>query len=60
MTWKTKDGETNYNCLKIFFVIRDNVYNNRQYYQDKYGEIPYFKAGIHFGKVISTQIGDIK
>lgn len=60
LTWKTKDGVANSNCLKIFFEIRDNVYKNRDYYQNKYGDIPYFKAGIHFGKVISAQIGDIK
>lgn len=60
ITWKTKDGVANSNCLRIFFEIRDNVYNNRKYYQNKYGDIPYFKAGIHFGKVISAQIGDIK
>ena len=60
ITWKTKDGVANSNCLKIFFEIRDNVYKNRDYYQNKYGDIPYIKAGIHFGKVISAQIGDIK
>ena len=60
ITWKTKDGVANSNCLRIFFEIRDNVYKNRDYYQNKYGDIPYFKAGIHFGKVISAQIGDIK
>ena len=60
ITWKTKDGVTNSNCLKIFFEIQKNVNNNSEYYHLKYGDIPYFKAGIHFGKVISAQIGDIK
>lgn len=59
-TWKTKEGLTNSNCLKIFFMIREKVYNNRKYYRDKYGDVPNFKAGLHFGKVISAQIGDIK
>ena len=59
-TWKTKEGLDNSNCLKIFFKIRDKVYNNRKYYRDKYGDIPDFKAGLHFGEVISAQIGDIK
>ena len=60
LTWKTNEGLADSNCLKIFFKIRDNVYKNRKYYRDKYGDIPYFKAGIHFGEVISAQIGDIK
>ena len=59
-TWKTKEGLDNANCLKIFFKIREKVYNNRKYYRDKYGELPDFKAGIHVGEVISAQIGDIK
>ena len=60
ITWKTQDGLADSNCLKIFFKIREKVYNNRKYYRNKYGEIPNFKAGIHVGEVISAQIGDIK
>ena len=60
LTWKTKEGIVDSNCLKIFFEIREKVYNNRKYYRDKYGDIPKFKAGLHIGKVISAQIGDIK
>ncbi len=59
-TWKTSEGLANSNCLRIFFKIQDKIYNNRKYYRDKYGDIPQFKAGIHFGEVISAQIGDIK
>lgn len=59
-TWKTKDGLADSNCLKIFYKIQENVYSKRKYYRDKYGDIPDFKAGLHFGEVISAQIGDIK
>ncbi len=59
-TWKTKNGIANSNCLKIFFKIQENVYSNRKHYRDKYGDVPAFKAGLHFGEVISAQIGDIK
>lgn len=59
-TWKTREGLDNSNCLKIFFMIQEKVYNNRKYYRDKYGDIPTFKAGLHVGEVISAQIGDIK
>jgi adenylate cyclase len=59
-TWKTDQGLTDSNCLKIFYKIQEKVYENRKYYRDKYGDIPHFKAGLHFGEVISAQIGDIK
>jgi adenylate cyclase len=60
LTWKTKEGIVDSNCLKIFFEIREKVYANRKYYRSKYGAIPEFKAGVHIGEVISAQIGDIK
>ena len=59
-TWKTSDGITDSNCLKIFYKIRQKVYGKRKYYRDKYGVLPDFKAGLHVGEVISAQIGDIK
>jgi adenylate cyclase len=59
-TWKIKEGLDDSNCLKIFFKIKERIYNNRKYYRDKYGNIPEFKAGLHVGEVISAQIGDVK
>jgi len=59
-TWKTDDGLSHSNCIRIFFRIKEKVHDNKEYYQNKYGEIPHFKAGLHFGEVISAQIGDIK
>ena len=29
-------------------------------YQDKYGLVPEFKAGVHFGDIITAKIGDLK
>jgi len=60
LTWKTKEGLADSNCLKAFFKIQEKVHANRKYYRNKYGDIPEFKAGLHFGEVISAQIGDIK
>ena len=59
-TWETKEGVDNSNCLKIFFKIKEKIYDRRKYYREKYGGIPEFKAGLHYGEVISAQIGDIK
>jgi adenylate cyclase len=59
-TWGTKNGLENANCLEIFFMIKKRVNENRNMYLRKYGVVPEFKAGVHYGKVISGQIGDIK
>lgn len=59
-TWKTENGVKNSNCLQIFFLIKEMIELNRENYLSEYGFIPEFKAGVHFGKVISAQIGDLK
>ncbi len=59
-TWTTKNGIQNLNCLRIFFLIKEMIELNREQYLSEYGVIPEFKAGVHYGKVISAQIGDLK
>ena len=41
-------------------MIKKKVEEHRHQYLAEYGEVPKFKAGVHFGKVIIGQIGDIK
>ena len=59
-TWKTQDGLRDANCVQLFFLIKNKIKKNQEYYLNKYGVIPEFKAGVHFGNVIVGQIGDIK
>ena len=60
LTWEVKHGLENSNCLKIFFMFRESLLRNSENYFKNFGVKPEFKAGLHFGKVISAQIGDIK
>ena len=60
LTWKTKDGIQDNNCLRAFFLIKGRIQDSREEYLRKYGVVPQFKAGLHFGKVITGQIGDLK
>jgi len=60
LTWKIADGLENSNCLKAFFMFRENLTNNSEHYFKNFGVRPAFKAGLHYGKVISAQIGDLK
>jgi adenylate cyclase len=60
LTWKVKDGLENMNCLKAFFLFRENLRRNAGHYLESFGVKPEFKAGLHFGKVVSAQIGDLK
>jgi adenylate cyclase len=59
-SWKTESGIENLNCLQIYFLIDEIITSNRKFYLSKYGVVPEFKAGLHYGKVICAQIGDLK
>lgn len=60
LTWNLKKGIRNNNCVEVFFKILGVINQHKLYFKNKYGIIPEFKAGIHFGTVIRAQIGDIK
>jgi adenylate cyclase len=60
LTWEVKNGLENSNCLKTFFMFQENLQRNSDTYLKNFGVRPQFKAGLHFGKVISAQIGDLK
>jgi len=60
LTWEMEHGLRNSNCLKTFFMFKENLQKNEANYLKNFGVKPEFKAGLHFGKVISAQIGDLK
>jgi adenylate cyclase len=60
LTWTVEHGLENSNCLKTFFMFRESLARNSGHYLKNFGVKPEFKAGLHFGKVISAQIGGLK
>jgi adenylate cyclase len=60
LTWEMEHGLQNSNCLRTFFLFRENIDRNSENYLKTFGVKPEFKAGMHFGKVVSAQIGDLK
>jgi adenylate cyclase len=60
LTWKLKDGLKDNRCLQVFFDFMDELYKKRDYYQKEYGIIPVFKAGVHSGKVMVAEVGELK
>ncbi|MUP47248.1 adenylate/guanylate cyclase domain-containing protein [Gramella sp. BOM4] len=46
--------------LECFFRIENSVKNQKDYYLEKYGLLPHFKAAIHSGEVVVGEIGVIK
>ena len=60
LTWEMEHGLKNSNCLKTFFLFQEGLLRNSENYLKNFGVKPEFKAGLHFGKVVSAQIGDLK
>ncbi len=60
LTWEVEQGLKDSNCLNAFFLFQENLLRNSENYLKDFGVKPEFKAGLHFGKVISAQIGDLK
>lgn len=60
ITWKLDQGLQHAACIRCFFDIQEALLKQKNYYQKKYKAIPEFKAGIHYGHVMTGEIGVIK
>ena len=60
ISWSLTNGVTNANCLQCFFRIREVIEQLASVYEQRYGLIPEFKAGLHSGNVTAGEIGIIK
>lgn len=60
VTWKSSQGKTTMDPINCFFAISETMDNLAPSYKGKYGFVPGFKAGLHYGKVVTGEIGDIK
>ncbi len=54
------ERSNNMNCLKCFFIIKEIFRNNSEKYIEEFGLVPGFKAGLHYGKATTGEIGAIK
>jgi adenylate cyclase len=60
VTWKNPTGFDDKNCIRCFFAIQKAIAERSGYYLRKFGFVPQFRAGIHFGPVVVGEMGDLK
>ena len=60
VTWPSKTGLSDNNCLLCFYRIKQALEKRTKYYLEQYGVVPFFKAGIHIGEATVGEIGIIK
>lgn len=60
LTWPLEDGLRNGNCINAYFNFKNLLVKKRDYYLNKYGCTPFFKAGMNAGIVTVTEVGKYK
>lgn len=60
ISWQAKKGLKNDRFLHAFFAFTDVLKKREQYYLETYGNVPFFKAGVHIGVSVMTEVGEIK
>ena len=60
LTWCTKNAFKKNNYLHAFYAFKNQLKARSDYYSNTYGIEPFFKAGVHTGIVVTTEVGDLK
>jgi adenylate cyclase len=60
LSWKVKGNEKDNRCIDCFFAMKESLNRQKEWFMKKFGFAPEFKAGIHFGKVTTGEVGVIK
>ncbi len=60
ITWKIKNGIKDSNCIRCFQNIKNLLKKFGPIYEEQFGVVPEFKAGLHVGTAIVGEIGVIK
>ena len=60
ISWDKESGIYKNNCIQCFYEISKEFEKKKDYYTQKFGLVPEFKAGFHIGEVTTGVIGIIK
>ena len=60
VSWELQKGLSDNNCIQCFFLAREMLEHKRGEYLTQFGVFPEFKAGFHYGKVTTGEVGVIK
>lgn len=60
LSWSYKNGIKNNNCVNLFFHFQNRIQKKQKQYLKKHKHVPIFKAGLHGGKLIVTEVGTVK
>ncbi len=60
VTWPMKKGLRYAVCVRCFFAVQKQIRRFEKQYMDRYGRMPEFKAALHGGTVVISEVGKYK
>jgi len=60
VTWSLKKGLKFDVCVRCFFAIQKQIRRYQDQYQKRYGRVPEFKAALHGGTIVVSEVGKYK
>jgi adenylate cyclase len=60
VTWPVKKGVKFAVCVRCFFAIQKQIRRYKEQYEKRYGRVPEFKAALHGGNVVVSEVGKYK
>lgn len=60
VSWQTDIHTNKMASVDFYFACQQQFENRRNYFIEKYNVVPFFKAGLHIGKVSAVEIGEVK
>jgi adenylate cyclase len=60
VTWPVKKGIRFAVCTRCFFAIKKQIRRYEAQYLERYGRVPEFKAALHGGSIVVSEVGKYK
>jgi adenylate cyclase len=60
LTWSGGRAVADGDCLACAFVARDFIAAGAKRYRERYGVMPEFRAALHYGEIVTGEIGDVR
>jgi adenylate cyclase len=60
VSWPLRRGVRKQRCVRCFLDIKAKLAKRAKHYESRYGLVPTFKAGFHYGQVTTGEVGVVK
>lgn len=60
VSWPLRRGLKDHRCIRCFFGIQQKLSERAEHYRQRFGLVPQFKAGFHYGEVTTGEVGLVK